>query len=301
MKRYYASDWEQRRENDAAAYLSSSGGCCPREPSCCCPPPCPPPCPPLTGPTGPTGPQGIPGPDGATGPTGPQGIPGPNGATGPAGPTGPTGATGAVGPTGPTGSTGATGAVGPTGPTGATGETGPTGPIGPIGPTGPTGTCVCPCRSAGEMVLNGGMEQFTGSVPTNWNTTNAQKISQVTAQGRVHTGSSAVNLTDGGELWQDIRITGGCYFDFSFFARGEGAQVAIEASVTFMNAQGGSQSGLTISIHSQNLTNDNREFAYYRGITGQAPAGATSARVRFAVTAAGGQSADLDDVSFSTD
>lgn len=82
MKRYYASDWEQRRESDAAAYLSSSGGCCPREPSCCCPPPCAPPCPPLTGPTGPTGPQGIPGPDGATGPTGPQGIPGPNGATG---------------------------------------------------------------------------------------------------------------------------------------------------------------------------------------------------------------------------
>ena len=275
MKRYYASDWEQRRENDAAADLSSSG-CCPRGPFCCCPPPCPP----LIGPTGPTGPQGIPGPDGATGPTGPQGIPGPVGATG---------ATGATGPTGPTGATGATGATGPTGPTGATGATGatgpagPTGPIGPIGPTGPTGTCVCPCRSTGEMVLNGGMEQFTGSVPTNWNTNDAQRISRVTAQGRVHTGSSAVNLTNGGELWQDIRITGGCYFDFSFFARGEGAQVAIEATVTFMNAQGDSQSGLTISIHSQNLTND------------------TMARVRFAVTADGGQSADLDDVSFSTD
>ena len=266
MKQYYASDWEQRRENDAAAYLSSSG-CCPRGPFCCCPPPCPP----LIGPTGPTGPQGIPGPDGATGPTGPQGIPGPVGATG---------ATGATGPTGPTGATGATGAT---------------------GPTGPTGTCVCPCRSTGEMVLNGGMEQFTGSVPTNWNTNDAQRISRVTAQGRVHTGSSAVNLTNGGELWQDIRITGGCYFDFSFFARGEGAQVAIEATVTFMNAQGDSQNGLTISIHSQNLTNDNREFAYYRGITGQAPAGATMARVRFAVTANGGQSADLDDVSFSTD
>ena len=290
MKQYYASDWEQRRENDAAAYLSSSG-CCPRGPFCCCPPPCPP----LIGPTGPTGPQGIPGPDGATGPTGPQGIPGPVGATG---------ATGATGPTGPTGATGATGATGPTGATGAAGATGPagpTGPIGPIGPTGPTGTCVCPCRSTGEMVLNGGMEQFTGSVPTNWNTNDAQRISRVTAQGRVHTGSSAVNLTNGGELWQDIRITGGCYFDFSFFARGEGAQVAIEATVTFMNAQGDSQSGLTISIHSQNLTNDNREFAYYRGITGQAPAGATMARVRFAVTAEGGQSADLDDVSFSTD
>ncbi len=296
MKQYYASDWEQRRENDAAAYLSSSG-CCPRGPFCCCPPPCPP----LIGPTGPTGPQGIPGPDGATGPTGPQGIPGPVGATGATGATGPTGATGAtgatgpIGPTGPTGATGATGATGPTGPTGATGATGAT------GPTGPTGTCVCPCRSTGEMVLNGGMEQFTDSVPTNWNTNDAQRISRVTAQGRVHTGSSAVNLTNGGELWQDIRITGGCYFDFSFFARGEGAQVAIEATVTFMNAQGDSQNGLTISIHSQNLTNDNREFAYYRGITGQAPAGATMARVRFAVTANGGQSADLDDVSFSTD
>ena len=145
------------------------------------------------------------------------------------------------------------------------------------------------------------MEVFQNGVPAGWSTGNSQKVSQVTAQGRVHTGTSAVNLTDGGELWQDVPVEGGCYFDFSFFSRGEGAQVAVEATVTFMGAGHPAENGLTISIRSQDLTNDNREFGYYRGITAQAPDWATTARLRFAVTANGSQSADLDDVSFSVD
>lgn len=149
------------------------------------------------------------------------------------------------------------------------------------------------------MIVNGGMELFSGRVPSNWNANDAQRISQVTAQGRVHTGTSAVNIADGGVLWQDVPINGGCYHDFSFFARGEGTQMAVEASVTFQNQQGNQETGLMISIASQNLSNDNREFAYYRGITRRAPEWATFARVQFAVTASGTQSVDLDDVSFS--
>ena len=185
------------------------------------------------------------------------------------------------------------------GPTDPTGPTGPTGPKGDTGATGPTGTCVCSCRSIGEMVTNGGMEQFQNGVPVGWSTTDPAKVEQSTAQGRVHTGNSGVNLSDGGDLFQDIRITGGCWFDFSFFARGQGAQVSVEATVTFRNDQGLNQNGLTILVRRQDMPNDNREFAYYRNITGQAPAGATTARLRFVVSAEGGQSMDLDDVSFA--
>ena len=149
------------------------------------------------------------------------------------------------------------------------------------------------------MTTNGGMEQFQNGVPVGWSTSDPKKVAQVTAQGRVHTGESAVNLTDGGDLFQDIRITGGCWFDFSFFARGEGAQVSVEATVTFRNDQGMSQTGLTIFVRKQDMPNDNRNFAYYRNITAQAPAGATTARLRFVVSAEGGQSMDLDDVSFA--
>ena len=272
---------------------ASQNNCCCHHEAMCCPPPTPIPC---FGPTGPTGPQGIPGPTGPTGaagavgPTGPTGATGATGAVGPTGPTGATGAAGAVGPTGPTGATGAAGAVGPTGPTGATGAT---------GPTGPTGTCTCPCSSRGELAINGVMESFNENIPTGWSTTTPNAISKESQQGRVHSGNYSVNLNNGANLRQDIPITGGCYFDFSFFAHGEGTQVSVTATVTFTNPQGLSALGLAITVNGQDLLNDNREFGYYRGITTLAPANATNARIEFIVTTTGTQSLDLDDVSFS--
>lgn len=296
MKRY--TTYETNCERQIDQYSS----CC--QPMCC---PCPVYPSGVTGPTGPTGPQGIPGPDGATGPTGPQGNPGPNGATGPTGPTGATGATGSVGPTGPTGATGATGAIGatgpmgPAGPTGATGATGPIGPIGPagaVGPTGPTGPTgpAGATASSGELLTNGTMEIFTGTVPTGWVATVATNVSQVTASGLVYTGTSAVNFEDEVELYQDVPATEGLYYELSFFARGEGNQSAITAVVDFIDAQGTAQTGLTIPIVSGSLPS---EYSYYRGITAQAPIGTVTARVRFIVTATDGQSADIDDVSLS--
>lgn len=151
------------------------------------------------------------------------------------------------------------------------------------------------------MVVNGGMETFTNNIPQGWTTTTATSVSTVTQLGRVHSGSASVNLAGGGTLRQDVPITGGCYYDFSFFARGEGAQVGVDATVTFINDQGLNVTGLTIHVRDQDIPNDNREFAYYRGITTQAPSNATAARIQFVVTAGGGQSMDLDDVSFSVD
>lgn len=186
---------------------------------------------------------------------------------------------------------------GPKGPTGATGSTGATGATGVTGATGATGVCECPCRSRGELAVNGGMEAFTGSVPTGWTANNSSLTSKVTQQGRVHSGSSAVNLENGAILTQDIAITGGCFYGLSFFARGEGAQVGLTATLTFYNDEDVATPGLTITVRQQDIPTDNRNYAYYRGVSVAVPSDAVTLRVQFRVTANGGQSLDLDDVS----
>lgn len=261
-----------------------------------------------TGNTGCRGATGSRGEQGSVGPQGPQGIQGIQGATGNTGNTGVTGATGAQGPIGNTGPQGAQGIQGVQGMAGATGATGSQGIQGPTGATGlqgiqgipgPTGTCTCSCASRGELILNGVMENFNENVPTNWITPNDDKIKKEASQGRVHSGNASVNMSDDGVLYQDVCITGGCFYELSFFARGEGAIVALEAKVIFKNGTGLNVDGLVIDVRSQDITNSNRDFAYYRGITIVAPVNATFARIIFEVTANGEQSLDLDDVSFS--
>ena len=206
------------------------------------------------------------GPTGPTGPTGPAG-----------GATGPTGATGATGPTGPTGATGATGATGPTGPTGATGE--------------------CQCCATGELIVNGGMEDVTEVQPNDWIFTNPDGVTSVESQGRVHSGNFSVNIEDGSAIEQTVDIDGdGCFYVLSFFARGEGAQVGFTATATFETPTGPIVGG-TITVRQQDLTNSNRDFAFFQLITTAAPDNATGITIRFEVDANGGQSMDLDDVS----
>lgn len=188
---------------------------------------------------------------------------------------------------------------GPRGATGATGATGADGAKGATGATGATGTCSCPCQSRGELIINGGMEAFSDSVPTGWTANNKNLVSKVTLQGRVHSGNAAVNLEDDAVLYQDIVLGGGCFHELSFFARGEGSQVGLTAKVIYFNAQNQPTEVLVITVRQQDMTNSNREFAYYRGIASAAPAGTVKARIEFTVTANGGQSMDLDDVSFS--
>ncbi len=148
-------------------------------------------------------------------------------------------------------------------------------------------------------MINGGMETFSETVPIGWSVNSSTKVRQVTAQGRVHSGNSAANLNDGAVLSQTVTINGGCYYNFSFFVRGEGAQVGFTAKVIFRNSQNQDVTGLTITVRQQDLTNSNREFGYFRGITIVAPNNTVSATIQFTVDSMGNQTMDLDDVSFT--
>ena len=151
------------------------------------------------------------------------------------------------------------------------------------------------------MIVNGGMESFSGTVPTGWSANNNSLVEKDSTQGNVHSGQSSVRLKDNAVLTQNIAINGGCYYELSFFARGNGAQVQLEATVTFINNQGLNVKGLTIFVREQDMPNDNREFAYYRGITTIAPNNATNARIDFSVNTFGQESLNLDDISFRVD
>ena len=177
--------------------------------------------------------------------------------------------------------------------------TGPTGPRGATGPTGPSGNCTCSCVSRGELVVNGGMEIVIDDKPTGWLFSNPDNITSENSQGRFHSGNWSINITDDSTLSQVINnIEPGCFYELSFFARGEGAQVSLNANVIFITNSGDVIGG-NIMVRDQDMTNNNRDFAYYKLITSQAPVGTTGIRIEFIVNANGDQSLDLDDVSLT--
>lgn len=148
------------------------------------------------------------------------------------------------------------------------------------------------------MVLNGGMEDFTGDIPDDWTTTTPTLVSQTTAAGTVHSGSSAVVLEDTATLTQTIDdITEGCFYQFSFFANAQGGLVGITATVNFVT-DGGDVLAASIEIRQGDLVTSSNGFAFFTVYTIEAPAGVTGARIDFLVTADGEQSATIDDVSF---
>ena len=149
------------------------------------------------------------------------------------------------------------------------------------------------------MAVNGGMESFAYGLPTGWSANNKNLVSQVDQQGRVHSGNYSVGLKDGAVLYQEIAVEAGCFHRLSFFARGEGSQVGFTAKVIYLNAQNQATQALLIQVRQQDIVDSNRSFAFYQGITTAAPAGTVKARIEFTVSAHGGQSLDLDDVSFS--
>ena len=186
-----------------------------------------------------------------------------------------------------------------TSPTVPRGATGPTGPTGATGATGPTGSCTCSCVSRGELIINGGMEEVIDDKPTGWLFSNPDNITSENSQGRVHSGNWSVNIADDSTLSQVINnIEAGCFYELSFFARGEGAQVSLNANVIFQTNSGDVLGG-NLMVRSQDMTNSNRDFAYYRLITSQAPVGTTGIKIEFIVNANGNQSLDLDDVSLT--
>jgi len=151
----------------------------------------------------------------------------------------------------------------------------------------------------GEQVKNGGMEEFDGNLPVGWTTTTPDLVRQVTAQGLVHTGDSAVALSGGANLSQEVRpIHEGCFYEFSFFAHAEGANVGVTATLTFLT--GTREPAGEIVIRQRDVPTADRVFGYYRTITFAAPTGATYVLIKFECTAQGGQQLDIDDVSFST-
>ena len=141
------------------------------------------------------------------------------------------------------------------------------------------------------------MENRTNNKPSNWTFINPDGVSSVTSQGRVHSGSWAVNIEDDSSIEQTIQVAnGGCFYILSFFARGEGSQVGLTATVTFETTTG-QVSGGTITVRQQDIPNANRNFAYYQLVTSASPANTTGITIKFTVDAEGNQSLDLDDVS----
>lgn len=141
------------------------------------------------------------------------------------------------------------------------------------------------------------MENRANNKPTDWIFTNPNGISSVNSQGRVHSGSWAVNIEDDSAIEQIIPISGcGCFYILSFFARGEGSEVGLTATVEF-ETDNGTVNGGTISIRQQDITNSNRDFAFYQIVTTASPMNTTAIRIKFLVNAEGNQSLDLDDVS----
>ena len=183
---------------------------------------------------------------------------------------------------------------------GSTGPTGPTGATGMTGPTGPTENCTCSCVSRGELVLNGGMEIVIDDKPTGWLFSNQDNVTSENSQGRVHSGNWSVNITDDTTISQVINhIEAGCFYELSFFARGEGDQVSLNANDIFITNSGDVLGG-NLMVRSQDITNSNRDFAYYKLITTKAPVGTTAIKIEFSVEANGNQSLDLDDVSLTS-
>ncbi len=201
---------------------------------------------------------------------------------------------GLQGPQGEPGPAGETGAIGPQGEPGPAGATGPKGRRGIQGPPGEAAR-----PSLGEMIENGGMESFEDGIPAGWMTTNPDAVQKQSAQGLTHSGNSAVNLSDGGNLSQLIgEIREGSFYEFSFFALAEGTQAAFEAIAVFETDES-EVPGAVISVRDTNIANNAGYYGYYRTITAAAPPDVTGARIAFGVKANEGQSIDIDDVSFS--
>ena len=132
------------------------------------------------------------------------------------------------------------------------------------------------------------MEDFIDDLPVSWNSTTPVSIESVDQAGRVHSGNLSVNMQDGSDLYQDVDIKVGCYYVLSFFAHGEGQQIGLRATITFLDDQNNQLLTNQLIVREQDLINSNRSFGYFRLVSGAAPSGAVKARVAFYVVAGGG-------------
>jgi hypothetical protein len=154
--------------------------------------------------------------------------------------------------------------------------------------------------SRGELIVNGGMEEFECGVPEGWNATESCSISRVTAPGHVHSGDTCVGLSDYVKLKQEIctGIHASRFFQLSFFSQLQGTNAGLTCKVTFLKKRHKIAGG-SICIRGQDIPNTPRQFGYYTLITSQAPRGVTGAIVEFSVNTSGSQCVCIDDVSFT--
>ncbi len=183
------------------------------------------------------------------------------------------------------------GPPGPRGPMGFRGLAGERGPAGPQGSAGPSG----PSAQSGELLRNGGMEVFVGDVPQGWESAVPNTVRGQTAGGSVHSGDSAVSLSNGAILGQNIRhLTPLRYYVLSFFAQGD---VAFTASVLFTNNRLGENTAASVSVRQADVPVTG--FGFYRIVTVLAPANTVAAQIFFETASGTGGTLTLDDVSFT--
>lgn len=156
------------------------------------------------------------------------------------------------------------------------------------------------CPTTGELVENGGFEEFKCELPKGWKTPTPCSVTRVTEPGHVHSGNSCVGLSNCTILTQ--KITSGiyphCYYEFSFFAQDEGTQGSCTATVTFIKG-GEEYPGGEIKIRSGDIPNCPRQFGYYSTITCKAPNYVTGVKIEFVVITRGCHKVNIDDVSFA--
>jgi hypothetical protein len=142
------------------------------------------------------------------------------------------------------------------------------------------------------------METFDGNLPFGWDG-DPDLITRIDGQGRVHSGNFSVGLRNGADLSQEVVAVDHClFYELSFFARSEGANVGFFAGVTFITDTDEFFAG-EIVVREQDVPSSNRQFGYYKLITTQAPANLEAVRVSFEVAASGNQMLYIDDVSLT--
>jgi len=150
----------------------------------------------------------------------------------------------------------------------------------------------------GELVVNGGMEEFDCGVPEGWRATAQCAVSRVTAPGRVHSGESCVGLSDCVKLRQVIftGIHAFRFYELSFCAQLQGTTAGLACEVTFLRGHHEIAGG-SIFIRCHDIPNTPRQFGNYSFITSQAPRGVTGLVIEFSVNTNGCQCVGIDDVS----
>lgn len=153
-----------------------------------------------------------------------------------------------------------------------------------------------PCESLGELLDGGDMESFTDNIPDGWHSTAPVFISKVTDLGRVHSGESAVNISDRGDIVQTFEIKGGCFYELSFFAQSVLNNAEIFAEIMFYTSTGPRLGG-RLSVRSGDLPTGPKGYGYYKLLTDKSPQDASGVTISI-IGGNYNQSFDLDDVSF---